>query len=124
MRRAFWGRGGGAALLPGARVVARAKNARSAFSRHGSWPARPMPCDGVVATMRVRGGAAVGRGSGMVGVVVLVLVVDMGVGRREVEEGAVLGRGDARGGVGGVREVVCAKGQCSWGIEVVKDSRR
>lgn len=41
----------------GARFVTRAKNARSNFrGGQGRVPRRPMPREGVVATMRVRGG--------------------------------------------------------------------
>ena len=54
---AIWlvpGDGGGGG---GTRFVTRAKKARSLFSGgHGREPARPMPREGVVATMRVRGG--------------------------------------------------------------------
>lgn len=46
----------------GTRFVTRAKNARSAFrGGQGRVPRRPMPREGVVATIRVK----VGSGSGM-----------------------------------------------------------
>lgn len=48
--------------MGGARFVTRAKNARSDFSGgQGRVPRRPMPREGVVATIRVRGG----RGGGI-----------------------------------------------------------
>jgi len=65
--------------------------------------------------MRVRGG--VGLGSGMVGVVV---VVDIGGGRWR----CVFGAWRCTRWVGGAREEGCARAQCSWRIEVVKDGGR
>lgn len=50
----------------GGRLVTRAKNWRSDFSvGHGRVPRRPMPREGVEATMRVRGGRDVSEEGGM-----------------------------------------------------------
>lgn len=54
----------------GGRLVTRAKKARSDFrGGQGRVPRRPMPREGVVATMRVRGGRGGGIGGGGVGMV-------------------------------------------------------
>lgn len=59
------GGGGG-----GARLVTRAKRARSGFrGGQGRVPRRPMPREGVVATIRVRGGSGGGMEVGVGGMV-------------------------------------------------------
>lgn len=75
-----WGVGDGGGVLEvegrrgGGRFVTRAKKARSAFKGgQGRVPRRPMPREGVVATMRVRGGRG---GIDVVGGVVGIMTIE------------------------------------------------